>query len=174
MLADLLLFSFLIGPFGHNLMKLRRNSSMPNLVRRAACRAFTLIELVTTTAIGATVIGGSIYGYVIAAQRAEWSAYSLAANSLALQRLEQCRSAKWDPMGYPPIDELVQTNFPVRVDILDIPISGTNVVYATSVTRIVTLSLNPPLKKIQVDCYWPFLARGRFTNSVMTYRAPDQ
>ncbi|MGZ8939897.1 MAG: prepilin-type N-terminal cleavage/methylation domain-containing protein, partial [Limisphaerales bacterium] len=48
-------------------------------------RAFTLIEVVVSTAIAAMVISGSIYGYTLSAQRAQWSSYSLAANSLAIQ-----------------------------------------------------------------------------------------
>lgn len=137
-------------------------------------RAFTLVELVITTAVAAVVIGGTIYGYIASARRAEWSAYSLAANSLAMQRIEQARAAKWDPQGYPPMDELVASNFPVRVDILDIPISGTNIAYATSITSIATISANPPLKRIRVDTFWPFVGRGFYSNTVVTYRAPDQ
>jgi prepilin-type N-terminal cleavage/methylation domain-containing protein len=136
---------------------------------------FTLAEVVIATALAALVVGSSIYGYVIASRRAEWSAYSLAANSLAIQRLEQARAAKWDPLGFPPVDELVSTNFPVvSTNVLDIPISKTNIVYATNITTITVLSTNPPLKMIRVDCIWPFLNRGSFTNTVVTYRAPDQ
>jgi prepilin-type N-terminal cleavage/methylation domain-containing protein len=137
-----------------------------------SCKAFTLIELVIATAIAALVIGGTIYGYVMSAQRAEWSAYSLAAHSLALQRIEQTRAAKWDPQGFPPVDDL--TNRPPVVDILDIPMSGTNIAYATSVTTIATISVNPPLKKIRVQTTWPFVGGGIHTNIIVTYRAPDQ
>ena len=135
---------------------------------------FNLIELVVSTGIASVVIGGCVYGYILSAQRAEWSAFSLAANSLAMQRIEQARAAKWDPMGFPAVDELVPTNFPVRVDILDIPISGTNNTYATSVTTIATISVNPPLKMVRVDCSWQFVNRGSYTNSIVTYRAADQ
>lgn len=126
------------------------------------------------TALAATTVGASIYAYVMAAQRAEWSAYTLAAHSLAMQQLEQCRAAKWDPMGYPPVDDLVSSNFPPSVNMLDIPVSGTNIVWATNVTTITVLSENPPLKRIRVECRWPFMQRGQFTNIVVTYRAPDQ
>lgn len=136
--------------------------------------AFTLAEVVITTGLAAVVIGGSVYGYVTAAQRAEWAAYSLAAQSLAMQRVEQCRAAKWDPLGFPPVDELVATNFPLQVNTLDIPVSKTNVVYATNFTTISMVSTNPMLKMIQVDCTWMFMARGPFTNTIVTYRAPDQ
>src|SRR5256885_14903687 len=87
---------------------------------------FTIVEVVLSTFIALITIGGVIYGYVMSAKRAEWSAYSLAASSLAMQRLEQARSCKWDPMGFPPVDMLVTNNFPVTVEILDVPRSGTN------------------------------------------------
>ncbi|HTG42936.1 MAG TPA: hypothetical protein VK633_00270 [Verrucomicrobiae bacterium] len=150
-----------------------------NVFRRSSARshrtsAFTLAEVVITTAIAAAVVGGSIYGYVMAATRAEWSAYSLAANALAMQRIEQARAAKWDPMGYPPADELVATNFLPQINILDIPVTRSNVVYATNITTILTIQTNPPLKMVRVDCYWQFMQRGLFTNSLVTYRAADQ
>src|SRR5688572_18589175 len=63
-----------------------------------------------------------VTGYVMTAQRSEWLAYSLAANSLAMQRLEQTRAAKWDPYAYPVADELKSTNFPTLVEVLDVPI----------------------------------------------------
>jgi prepilin-type N-terminal cleavage/methylation domain-containing protein len=141
---------------------------------KAGRSAFTLVEVVIATAIAALTIGSSIYAYVQTTRRAEWSAYSLAAHSLAMQRTEQTRAAKWDPMGFPPVDELVPTNFPPRIEVLDIPISGTNIAYATSITSIATISLNPPLKKIRVDCRWSFASGRSFTNTIITYRAPDQ
>ena len=107
-------------------------------------------------------------------RQAEWSAYSLAAQSLASQSLEQSRAAKWDPKGYPATDQLVSSNFPLKVQILDIPMTGSNIVYATNITSISTVSVNPPLKMISVECIWRFLERGLFTNTVVSYRAPDQ
>ncbi|MGZ8900375.1 MAG: type IV pilus modification PilV family protein [Limisphaerales bacterium] len=137
-------------------------------------RAFTLIEVVVSTAIAAMVISGSIYGYTLSAQRAQWSSYSLAANSLAIQCMEQARAAKWDPMAFPPVDELVATNFPLRVEVLDIPTSGSNLAYATNVTSIATVSASPPLKQIRVECTWSFVNGKVFTNTMVTYRAADQ
>ena len=142
--------------------------------REATSRAFSLVEVVLSMAIAAVAIGGMVYGYIMSAQRAEWSAYSLAAQSLAVQRSEQTRACKWDPSGFPPVDELVAANFPVVVDILDIPISGTNLVYATNWTTITTVSTTPALRMIQVDCVWKFMNRGVFTNTIVTYRGPDQ
>ncbi len=127
-------------------------------------------------AVGITVLvfAGGVLGYVQSAQQAEWAAYSLAANSLAQQRLEQTRAAKWDTQANPPIDNLVGTNFPSRVDVLDVPIAGTNIVYATNITTISNISANPPVKMVRVDCTWRFWNRGVYTNTVVTYRAPDQ
>jgi hypothetical protein len=135
--------------------------------------AFTLAEVVIATALGSITIGASIYGYVLAAKRAEWSGYSLAANSLAMQGVEQARACKWDPNGTPPVDQLVTANFPMKINILDIPITGTNIVYATNYTTITEIRANPPLKMIRVDCQWMFMSDGPYTNTVVTYRSPD-
>jgi type II secretory pathway pseudopilin PulG len=134
---------------------------------------FTLAEVIVSAGIAVIALGGIIYGYILSAQRAEWSAYSLAAQSLAMQRLEQTRAAKWDPSGYPPDnDHLTSNYFPIiRTNILDIPITRTNFVYATNTTTISTISTSPPLRMIRVDCTWSFPKRGAFTNTVMCYRA---
>ena len=145
-----------------------------NAVRILPSTGFTLMEVVIALSISAITIGATITGYTLSTRRAEWSAYSLAAHSLAMQRLEQTRAAKWDPAGWPAVDELVSSNFPVRTEVLDIPISGTNLVYATNLTTIITLSTSPALKMIRVDCSWMFISRGPFTNSVATYRTSDQ
>lgn len=114
-----------------------------------------------------------IQGYILSSKRAEWSAYSLAAQSLALQRLEQARACKWDPEAATPVDEFVSTNFQAQINILDIPYSSTNYVYATNFTTISTISTTPALKQIQVDCVWSFTQGKLFTNTVVTYRSPD-
>lgn len=136
--------------------------------------AFSLPEVLVAIAITSIGLTGIIYGYVSSSARAEWSAYSLAAHSLAMQRLEQTRACKWDMQAWPMVDELVSSNFPVQINILDIPISGSNVVYATNFTVIRDVTVNPPCKLIKVDCVWRFMDRGLFTNTIVTYRAPDQ
>jgi prepilin-type N-terminal cleavage/methylation domain-containing protein len=135
---------------------------------------FTLLEVVLAVALGAIILSGMILGYAQAAFRAEWSAHSLAAQSLAMMRLEQVRSAKWDTLAYPPVDQVVEANFPARVEVLDLPVSGDGIVYATNFTSITSVSTTPPLKLIRVDCVWSFLDRGVYTNTISTYRAPDQ
>jgi len=136
-------------------------------------RAFTLIELVIAILLAAITIVGVIYGYTQSAERAEWTGNSFAAQALAIQRIEQVRSAKWDSEAN--VDEVVSTNFPVQIIIMDLPVAGTNVVYATNFTTITTISAVPPmLKMIRVDCVWQFnIKKKLFTNTVATYRSPD-
>lgn len=135
---------------------------------------FTLAEVVISAAIAAISIGGIMYGYVMSAQRAEWASYAMAAQSLAMQRVEQTRSARWDLSATPAVDELIPANFPAQISVLDIPISKTNVAYATNFTTITTLSAAPPLRSIQVDCVWLWSVGSRlFTNTVITYRTTD-
>lgn len=119
-------------------------------------------------------IGGILYGYMMSARRAEFSAYNLAAESLALQRLEQTRATSWQPNNYPVKDELQASNFPNQTLVLDVPLQGTNIVNATIYTTITTITTNPPVRMIRVDCAWPFPNRGTITNTVVTYRSPDQ
>ena len=142
--------------------------------RRSAHRSggFTLEEVLVSVAISALAVGGMATGYVSTAQRVEWSAHSAAAHSSALQKIEQARATKWDPQASPAVDELVSANFPVTVAALDVPTAGTKSISATNRTTITTISLNPPVKMIQVDCVWSFLSRGPFTNTVITYRSP--
>jgi len=51
--------------------------------RRRSRKGFTLVEVAMAMAIAGLVLGGIILGYVQILQRAKWSAYSLAAHSLA-------------------------------------------------------------------------------------------
>lgn len=134
----------------------------------------SLIEVVISMAILGMAVGATINGYIYATHQAEWSAYSLAAHSLAVQRLEQARAAKWDPQAYPSVDRVTPANFPVTTAILDVPLSGTNYVIATLTTTVTTAVANPPTKMIKVECRWPFMNRGWFTNTIVSYRAPDQ
>lgn len=136
--------------------------------------AFTLTEQLVSLAIALIMISGIVTGFIQTSRQAEWSAYSLAAQSLANQCLEQTRAAKWDPSGYPATDQLVSSNFPLRLEVLDIPITRSNIVYATNLIAISTVSSNPALKMITVQCTWNFFNRGTFTNTIVSYRAPDQ
>ena len=146
--------------------------------------------------IGTFLVVGIASGYTQSARRAEWSAYSLAAQSLAMQQMELVRASKYDPLAYNnptntsnPSDQLVQGNFPTILPgnanaILDIPISGTNITYARVTTTITpNVGGNPLLRMVRVETVWPYLQNGnpiwqfgnrQFTNTVVTYRGPDQ
>jgi hypothetical protein len=128
--------------------------------------------MVTAMAVAGILIAGIVSGHIQTVKTAEWSAYCLAANAMALQQVERVKAAKWDPQG--GVDMVQQSNFPAVQEILDVPMTRENVVYATVRTTITTISTTPRLKLVKVDCVWPFLNRGLFTNSVVTYRAPDQ
>jgi prepilin-type N-terminal cleavage/methylation domain-containing protein len=137
-------------------------------------QAFTLVEVLMSLFVGAILVGGLITGYVLSSRRAEWSAYSLAAQALAIEKIEQTRAAKWDLQAYPIINDLRSDVFPPDVQVLDIPVSGTNTAYATNFTTIVDVPGSSPLKFVQVDCVWQFAGGRVFTNTIATYRAPDQ
>ncbi len=125
--------------------------------------------------IGVAVVG-IINGYSMAAKRAEWSGYSLAAQALAIQQIEQIRSARWDTQETPVIDNT--TNVPLTsVATMDIPIIGTNTIAATNYVSVTTIvvSVTPPvtMKMVRVDTVWPWFDQY-FTNSIATFRAPDR
>jgi type II secretory pathway pseudopilin PulG len=137
---------------------------------------FTLAEVVVAIAVAALSFGGVIYGYVLTADRAQWSAYSLAAQSLAMQGVEQARGAKWDPKAWPAVDELGVTNY-TQVDVLDVPVSG-QPVRATNYISVTVVSQDPPLRQLRANCVWSLRngqrSRGPFTNTVVTLRTADQ
>ena len=133
----------------------------------------SLAEVLVAMAIAGLGIFAAVAGFLNAATQAEASAYALAAQCQALERLEQVRATKWDPNADPPIDQMVNTNFPVLVKILDIPRKDVKV-YGTNYTTITLISANPPLKMMRVDCVWSWLNKRIQTNTVMTYRGPDQ
>ena len=139
--------------------------------------AFTLMEVALSVAIMGLVFAGLISAYVQASNRAEWSGYSLAAQAIAVQQMEQFRTATWDTQSVPPIDQI--TNIPTsNYTNMDIPISGTNVVWVTNNITVTQFQVttNPVsyLKMIQVDTIWPWRRTNFFTNTMVTYRAPDQ
>src|SRR5205085_5290521 len=73
--------------------------------------AFTLTEVLVAIAIIGLVFTSILTSYVSATDRSEWSGYSLAAQSLAVQGMEQARCAKWDPQASPVVDDLGETNY---------------------------------------------------------------
>lgn len=137
---------------------------------RAKRAAFTLVEVAVSMVLGALMIGGIIRGYSVASRRAEWSSYSLAAQSMAIKGLERAVAAQWREYG---TDELVSSNFPPTAEYLCLPTQQTNLLSATNITTVRNISALPPLKMIRVDCKWSFMNRGVFTNSVATIRGPN-
>ena len=151
--------------------------------------AFTLVEVLMSVVILTMVFAGVIYGYVQANRCAEWSSMSLAAQSLASQGMEQARAAQWNSQEWPlptnscATDQLWvsnyvgatwTTNFTGSNYAMDIPATGAPF-YATNVITITTIQITPPLRMIRSDCIWKFPSTGKiFTNTDITYRAPDQ
>ena len=152
---------------------------------RVLSAAFTMIEVLISAAIMAMIAAGVVYGYAQANRFAEWSSMSLAAQSYALQGLEQVRSAKWDFWTYPITDYMpvvppnvvgAITNFPPQSDIMDVPLTGSQLTncYVTNYISLKQISLSPQLREVTSKCVWTFPRTGqRFTNTVITYRAPD-
>lgn len=141
-------------------------------------QGFTLVEVVISLAIAGLAFAGVLYGYVMTTRQGEWSCFSLAAHSLAMQGVEQARCAKWDPRAWPSVDELGVTNY-AQVVTLDVPTAPGMTLLATNYISITTASDFPPLRQIRADCVWrlPYrkgTARAAFTNTVITLRAADQ
>jgi len=134
----------------------------------------TLVEVLMALAILGLAVGGIVTGYSYCTASAEKAALSLAANARAMERLEETRSAKWDTASWPPVDQVVATNFPSKVVTLDLSGSGVGITSATIQTEISQISVAPPLKRIRVDCIWMFKAGQVVTNTIETCRAPDQ
>jgi len=140
---------------------------------------FTLAEVLISLAIGAMIFAGLIGAYVQTSYRAEWSGYSLAAQALAIQQLEQARAADWDISTTPVKNEI--TNIPMITSaILDLPVKGTNVVWATNFTTItsipITNTVGASVYMVRVDTAWPFIWAGKthyYTNTVADLFAPD-
>jgi len=136
--------------------------------------AMTLIEVVVALALAGLIVAGIVSGYIFCLNASEKGALTMAANSRALERIEQTRSAQWDTSVSPAVDQLVGANFPDITVVLDQSGTTTNITAATVRTEITQLSSAPPLRRVRVDCIWQFRGVERVTNSIETYRAPDQ
>ena len=154
-------------------------------------------EVLIAVGIVALVFGTIVNGYIISAKKAQWSGYSLAAQALAVQALEQTRSAVWDiAMQTTEVTNMNLNGKTLTVsgpnwtmtgyttNILDIPWKGTNYVMATNFITVQTVfenGLSNPWVQVQtvrVDTVWPFdgwgnFARRTYTNSICALVAPD-
>jgi type II secretory pathway pseudopilin PulG len=147
----------------------------------AKLQAFTLAEVAVALAISVIVLAAIVLGFVQSSIEADWSSENLSAQALAMQGVEQSISATWDPQAPTPVDNIQPSNFPtITTNVLDIPYSGTNYVYATNTWTITMVATNPyPLKMIRVDTTWTYTRAGpnftkHYTNTVATFRAPNQ
>ena len=143
---------------------------------KARAAAFTLAEVVICVFIIMLVFAAVITAYIQTSYRAEWTGYSLAAQAAAVQQLEAAKAAVWDPLQATNKDEIIQLP-PVTTVLLDLPVSGTNYVYATNYTTI-TLIPNGVYSNymVKVDAVWPFRWKNQvvyFTNTIAGYYAPD-
>ena len=134
----------------------------------------TLVEVVIALGISALAVAGIVGGYLFSIASAQKSALSLAAGAKAIERVEETRSAIWSISSFPPVDQLVATNFPDEVVILDQNAAGNGITYGTNLTQISQISVDPPLRRIHVDCVWNFKGIQLLTNSMETCRAPDR
>jgi prepilin-type N-terminal cleavage/methylation domain-containing protein len=154
-------------------------------------RGFTLIEVMVALAISGLLFSGIISAYIQTSRQAEWSGYSLAAQAIGIQQIEQARSGVWDFS----ISKNELTNLNLRswsynattkvgtgytTNVLDLPISGTNIVMATNFVTVRMLGLtglaNVQVQMVTVDTVWPFPTRHGtrlFTNRTASYFGPD-
>jgi hypothetical protein len=149
----------------------------PGRGARAQALGMTLAEVVVALAIASLTVLSLVRGYIYSTVGAEKASLSLAANTRALERLEDTHAAIWNVSTWPVVDELVTTNFPAKLVILDLSGQGAGITYGTNYTTITQVSLAPQLRRVRVDCVWQFQA-GLFsstllTNTVETLRGPD-
>jgi Tfp pilus assembly protein PilV len=175
---------------GNRRLAVGKSTEMP--IRRAS-GGFTLVEVLIAAGIMGLVFGGVINCYIQSGVRIEWTGYSLAAQSLASEVLEQTRSASWDPAQSIPVNNLTNMNLQAAnydsstrtytgytTSVLDVPYSGTNTVPATNYITVQMVYVNGDPKVqmqfIQVNTVWPFYyRRGNqcYTNTISTMVGPD-
>jgi type II secretory pathway pseudopilin PulG len=173
--------------------------SQTRLSRAATAFGFTLVEVMVSVLILVMVVAGVCYGYSQANRIAIWESMSQAAESYAVQGMEQSRAALWNPWDWvtnqgPGTEDEWPPGTPfAQQDLLDIPMKGnpfatnaggaftnysffvTNYVYVTTITNYSGGYFPSPLRQIKSVAVWtfPFTGKG-FTNTVITLRASDQ
>jgi len=150
--------------------------SPPGRDSRAQALGMTLAEVVVALAIASLMVASVVGGYTYSTVSSEKARLSLAANTRALERLEDTHGAIWNVSGWPAVDQLVPTNFPPEVVIIHLAGQGAGITYGTNYTTITQVSLTPQLRRIRVDCVWGFQGgkfSALFTNTVETLRGPD-
>ena len=132
----------------------------------------TLVEVVFAVLISGLTVAALVGGYVSSTMAAEKASLSLAANTRALERLEDTHAATWNVATWPAVDQLVATNFPTKTVTMDLSGQGSGTTSGTLYTTITEISAAPLLRRVRVDCVWQFQGRP-FTNTVETLRGPD-
>jgi hypothetical protein len=160
--------------------------------RARALGGFTLAEVVISLGIVTLLFSGILSAYIQTSWRAEWAGYSLAAQAIGIQQIEQARSGVWDySIGKNELTNLnliawnynsttkVGTGYTTNV--LDVPVSGTNITIATNFVTVKMLNLtglpNVQVQMVIVDTVWPlWTLRGKrmlYTNRTANYFGPD-
>ncbi len=141
---------------------------------RSRIGGFTIEEVVVAVSIIGITATATVSGYTNVSKRSEWSNRQAAASQLAAQRIEQVRSARWDTLASPVVDEIGKTSFTESKVLLDLPQRDEAPVEARLQTSVEQISDDPPLKLVRVDIIWPNLDGRVFTNTLVSYRAPNQ
>jgi hypothetical protein len=132
-----------------------------------------LVELLVALGIALAALGTITYGYIQAYRMTDLSTLDAAAQRLAVERLEQVRSAEWKLYSGGG-NQL--TNFHGTISApLDLPLLTSTPITATLITEVQTVGLtnDPPLQRIRVQCVWTNLDGQFRTNEVATLRGPD-
>lgn len=159
-------------------------------VRARRRRAFTMAEFVISAAIVTIIYAGVVIGYTSVSRRAQWSGYSLAAESLAVKQIEFAHSALFDPasstnqiLAIPLLGSnyvaASQTITGYTWTNLDLPTVGTNIPWATNYVTITPIEVSGNTgvtdMMVRVDTVWTFTWKKKklFTNTVATLIAPE-
>jgi type II secretory pathway pseudopilin PulG len=164
------------------------NEPIPTFPLKRPALAFTLAEVVVCLAIASLIFCGVITAYVQSLYRAEWSGLSLAAQAYSIQQLEQAKAAVWDNTKC-QITNLNLTAWSCSNNVwtgyttntLDLPVSGTNCLYATNFVTVSLISnaFNTQITyyMVRVDTVWPFAwnkgGNRLYTNTIADLFAPD-
>jgi hypothetical protein len=157
----------------------------------------TFWEVLIAVFIVALVFGLIFDGYVTTAKMAQWTGYSLAAQAMSGQSIEQARSAVWDiAMQKTEVTNMNLINKQITysgnnwtmtgytTNVLDIPWKGTNYIVATNFITVQSFFENGvsnpwvQMQSVTVQTVWPFDAWGSYslryyTNTICTFIAPD-
>ena len=136
--------------------------------------AMTLTEVVVALAIVGLILAGTVIGYINCANASVKAELEQAGNAKAMERLEATHCAIWAPFRATPVDQLVASNFPDLVVSLDQPGTNLSGTVATIKTTIASISTNPPMRSVHIDCIWQFQGQEWITNSVETILVSQQ